>query len=242
MGSSLQKIIYALHGFLGEAKDWSKSFSVLDSKVKIAAPNYYSDPDWDLSSFDQIVEKIKGDIHALQPLGLKVFIGYSLGGRIGLHLLERYPELFDRYIFISTHPGLKFDEEKSQRLQSDQAWSEKLIKHSWNDFLNKWNHQPVFKGSADCERAEHNFLKPRLVNSLEKLSLASHKNFSEVLKDHQHKVHWVVGDLDQKFNSLAEELLQKKILLNVKRIFSGHRILFDNPNELAKLIDSVIES
>lgn len=230
LGSGLSQLVYALHGFLGESSDWD---SLLLHAVNrdIIIPNFLSHDSTrplEVSLFyDQII-----DLNQSKKYLKKIFIGYSLGGRIGLHLLDKDSTLFDHYIFISTHPGLKTNFEKDERKKKDQDWIEFLRNNTWDEFIKKWNDQDVLKTNNQPQRLVQNFNQNRLVEALSVFSLAEQPNYSELIRHHQERITWVVGEYDKKFFGLAEDLKQKKILLDYKRISCGHRVLADGSVDL----------
>lgn len=231
--------ILALHGFLGSGKDWQKVKTLLPYYQWIT-PDLFSPTsaigDIDLASFQVLADRLISFIpEKTQPL----FLGYSLGARIGLHLLERHPDRFSKFIFIGAHPGLKSDAEKQARRANDLEWKDKLQTLSWNDFWNEWNSQEVFKMDNDRNLTrnvrEVDFKKLEL--GFTNLSLANQTNKEDVIARHADKIIWVVGDKDQKFTGFAEDLKQKKILSSYERIFnSGHRVPFDQPSAVAELV------
>jgi 2-succinyl-6-hydroxy-2,4-cyclohexadiene-1-carboxylate synthase len=238
MGQRLQSVksnmnsnfIYALHGFLGQGTDWTQSFSNWDSCNQIVCPSYFSDPGFTDLSVNQFYKNMNDSI--VEKFKRKVFVGYSLGGRIGLQLLDLHPEAFDHYVFISVHSGFSDEAQKAVRLKSDQTWIDYIQHKSWLEFEGAWNQQEVLKGTKTVPRLEGNYDKKRLAMSLSAHSLGRQKDYSGLIQKYQHKISWIIGDQDTKFLNLAEELKQKKILLDYKRISSGHRILFDNPVDL----------
>ncbi len=238
MGSVLQKIIvFALHGFLGQSTDWDQLKSALPAQYNLIAPSLFLNTDFDLSSFNGLTEQIFNLVPASKEK--KIFIGYSLGGRIGLHILERYPNLFDQYIFLSTHPGLESMKEKNERLTSDLVWIEKLKNLSWPDFISNWNSQLIFNHSSELPRIQSEFNREQLACGLSSLSLAVQDNMSGVIQKNKNKIIWVVGAADDKFLKLAETMKQKKILEGYSRIQSRHRILFDA--DISDLIQIILQ-
>jgi 2-succinyl-6-hydroxy-2,4-cyclohexadiene-1-carboxylate synthase len=225
--------VLALHGFLGQGADFERFKKNLD--VTLIAPDLFKGNNFDLSSFESVAVQIVNQVANIKEP--KIFVGYSLGGRIGLHILKFFPDVFDHYIFLSTHAGLNSEVEKTERKANDLAWSQKLKNLSWSDFLLAWNAQPVFAGGSEPQRLEIDFNRNQLENAFVHLSLGQQQNMNDVLQKNKSKISWVVGDKDTKFVSLAQDLQQKKILESYSRIFSGHRIVFDaDPLELQKII------
>jgi 2-succinyl-6-hydroxy-2,4-cyclohexadiene-1-carboxylate synthase len=233
--TNVKTIIFGLHGFLGQGSDFESLKNVLPENIELIAPDLFFDNRYDLSSFEKCADQFAN--HLTAGYEKKILIGYSLGGRIGLHILDQYPDLFDQYIFLSTNPGLTDEQEKKQRLIADGLWAEKILTLKWSDFLQEWNSQSVFSGGSEPVRFESQFNKNQLICAVTSMSLAKQKNMNAVIEKHQQKIKWVVGDKDQKYLDLAEDLKQKKILENYSRISSVHRILFDaDMSELIKII------
>ena len=246
-----RNLVLALHGFLGQGSDWNtvkKEFvqgqALAHTHIHAGENSEWLTPDlfnpdsmWVLP-YDQFCDALV-DKYNVQLSGFtkRIFIGYSLGGRLGLHLLKKYATLFDHFIFVSTHPGLTTVAEKDLRKESDAKWALQITESNWTAFFNDWNAQPVLESETeDPVREINNFNLAALQSSLSTWSLAQQADLTDLIRTHQQKITWAVGTKDTKFLKIAEDLEQKKILLNVSRILSGHRILFENPKELASIL------
>ena len=230
-----KKIVFGLHGFLGQGSDFDRIKNVLPENIELMTSDLFLDAKHDLSSFETCADQIFVELKEISEK--KIFIGYSLGGRIGLHILDQCPDLFDEYIFLSTNAGLADETEKKQRYAADQLWAKKINTLTWSDFLTEWNSQPVFDGGSEPIRIENQFNKNQLICAMTTLSIAKQKNMNSVIEKNRKKIKWVVGDKDRKYLGLAQDLKQKKIIEDYSRISSGHRILFDaDISELTKII------
>ena len=238
MGLNLQNIVvFALHGFWGQGSDFDQFKKMLPANFDFRTVDLFLNIEFDLTSFETVIDQIYKSLVGVTEK--KIFIGYSLGGRIGLHLMSKYPDLFHQWIFLSTHPGLQSIKEKNLRIQQDVLWFDKLNCLSWESFLSEWNAQPVFQGSMETSRPRNQFNKDQLSQAFLNLSLGKQTDMSDVIRINQKKIKWVVGYKDQKFIDLSENLKQKKILENYSRISSGHRILFDA--DLKKLMQIILQ-
>lgn len=237
-----ENLVFALHGFLGQGMDWSAIKAGLQSKSVFKTVDLFSSESLPISELEDYAEVLSAQIQ--QDIGekkKKIFIGYSLGGRIGLHLLQNDPDLFDHYIFLSTNPGLSENEgaEKNKRLINDMKWASQITKDNWDQFLVAWNQQSVFEGSQQEPRRHiGDYDLDKLKRAIVMWTLAQQEDFRDLIQDFQDKITWVVGDKDTKYAQLAEDMKQKKILLDYKRISSGHRIWLDQPQEVVKLVAS----
>ncbi len=241
-----QLAFFALHGFLGEGADWIQFKDELRKVLPsfdFYAPSLFSHSNtFNFESFETISESIQNYLQTMsfnnQSIK-KVYIGYSLGGRIGLHLLNS--GLFDHFIFISTHPGLSQVEDQQKRIEADKIWADRVKQLDWDDFLGQWSSQDVLAKSVKIKRQEVHFDRNKLRQALLNLSLGQQDNKESIIQKHQNQITWVVGDKDQKFLDLGNELVEKKILPNIGRISnSGHRVVFDQPSQLAKYISDLL--
>lgn len=241
MKSDNQSIyIYGLHGFLGCGDDFKALRQIVcqNPEVILKAPSYFDQINFENLDVVEFEKNILLDASYSQSTR-KIFLGYSLGGRIGLQLMENNPNLFDHYIFCSTHPGLAYDQikEKTERIQNDRVWIERIRHSDWSDFLTMWNDQSALKKSSILYRDQKSYSLDLLEAALDRHSLGRQNDYRLLIQQYQRSITWVVGQSDVKFSNIANELEQKKILFkNLKRISGGHRLLFDNPTDLAILV------
>jgi 2-succinyl-6-hydroxy-2,4-cyclohexadiene-1-carboxylate synthase len=247
MGSTMPNdLVFALHGFLGQATDWQviKKFIQASPNIQFEALDLFHEDSLPIQEFEDYTEQLAEEIDALiddQPseVGQKIFLGYSLGGRLGLHLLQQDPEQFDHYIFVSTNPGLDENKsnEKNERLMTDMKWAQQISESNWSEFIAAWNAQAVFENSND-EPIRHygDYDLDKLKRALVMWSLSQQEDFRDLIQEFQHKITWVVGEKDLKYSQMAEEMKQKKVLLEYKKISSGHRIGLDQIFEIVKII------
>lgn len=244
--------ILAVHGFLGSAHDWTSIQSHLDhlqpGKFQWIKPDLFHPSSeilrTDLQSFERLTQRLIQFLPNPSISGQEkpIFIGYSLGARIGLHLLKHYSDHFKSFVFISAHPGLYSVDEKISRQKSDLLWNEKLQKEQWSDFIHQWASQPVFATDQSVQRPESHFDRDKLTYALTSLSLSQQENFESLILQNQSKMTWVVGEQDSKFLNVAINLQQKKILSNFERIqHAGHRVIFDQPQVLAQILAQVAD-
>ena len=230
MGLALQKaIIYAVHGFFGCAADWDALKNSIPDFNFVAEDLFSHQPKIGTSSFANANRK-------------KIFLGYSLGGRLGLRLLSENPKQFDHYIFLSTHPGLSDQQSKNLRIESDEKWADKINYENWPELQKSWNAQPVFAGSGSepvRDVARYDLKKLKL--ALGEWSLGRQNDYSELIREHNQKITWVVGERDSKFCAIASDLENKKILSGYERISSGHRIWLDQPIAIANIIKKITQ-
>lgn len=241
-------LVYAIHGFLGESSDWSLIKEGISKKysgnLNFISEDLFAKDQQGILDFNKQADSIIKKIKSFDRFGgKKILVGYSLGGRIALHILQQNPELFDHYVFLSTNPGMKneAENERKNRILHDQKWSEKISHENWDEFLKEWNAQSVFAGSAaEPERNLQNYDLLKLKESMVKWSLGKQTDFSDTLQMFNYKVTWVVGDRDAKYCEIADDLKHKNSIKNYIKVSAGHRVWLDNPTAVAEVISKLI--
>lgn len=233
-------VVFALHGFLGQSSDWAAIRKDFPNKSEFKTLDLFSSDATDIDELEDYAETLSEQVDELiAEKKKKIFVGYSLGGRLGLHLLQNNPDQFDHYIFLSTNPGFSDAEgaEKNKRLLSDMKWASQISEANWDPFLKAWNQQAVFEGSAEePERHASDYDLNKLKRALVMWTLSQQDDFRPLIQEFQNKISWVVGDKDLKYMQIAESLKQEKILSDYKKISAGHRIWLDQPDAVSKLI------
>ncbi|MDG0815282.1 alpha/beta fold hydrolase [Bdellovibrio svalbardensis] len=247
--------LFFLHGFLGRPTDWEAVKAALpkSDRLTIYTPDYFKEknlnPNHNFTSWAQNFNRwVQMETNGTDR---NVLVGYSLGGRLALHALEQKPALWYKTILISTNPGFNdplkaFDpssEDRRLRWMNDSYWAEEFLKSSWETLLRNWNAQPVFGGGEEePQRIEKEYSREALGLALTNWSLAQQKNMRPLLQELSSKICFAVGERDEKFVALAEQLRRDIGNLRVELIpEASHRVLFDRPKDLAEKIKSLIQ-
>src|SRR5262249_45368361 len=109
--------LYALHGFLGLPSDWDLLRQPLHAidLFSIGKP---------LSTLWSWAQDFNRQVSADNT---NILIGYSLGGRLGMHALIDQPHLWQGGVFVSAHSGLSFSHDRDKRIQSDAQWAQRFL-------------------------------------------------------------------------------------------------------------------
>lgn len=95
--------------------------------------------------------------HALgREGGWGAYLGYSLGGRVALHLALAQPDLVTALVLIGAHPGIEDPAERTARRQADDELADRLERIGLPAFLDEWLSQPLFSSlpAAAAQREE----------------------------------------------------------------------------------------
>lgn len=179
---------------------------------------------------------------SLESLGAKishevtentVTIGYSLGGRVLMHLLPEALRRVRAIVLISSHFGLSDDEEKSMRLRADIVWGERFLTEDWTTLMAAWEAQPIFANDRGrVPRLEKNYDRNVLDQVLVQCSLGVQRRniHSEFPFE---KTLYVHGAQDSKYLELAQKWRTQQPLLTVKSVESGHFPLVNSARVIA---------
>jgi 2-succinyl-6-hydroxy-2,4-cyclohexadiene-1-carboxylate synthase len=101
-----------------------------------------------------------------EACGVGTYIGYSLGGRVCLHLALQAPHLVQRLALLGANPGITNEDERARRRAADDQLAQRLVEVGVPAFIDDWVALPLFAGLAlsDADRAE------RLANTAEGLA------------------------------------------------------------------------
>ena len=187
------------------------------------------------TGFTQLAEKIFQQIVAKDASNKINLVGYSLGGRVLAHVFLKEPESFHRLYLISSHLGLPSEEERIARKAMDAVWAEKFLTMNWTDVMQEWNGQSVFAGGGVPDRKENSFHRHSLSLAFTALSLGAQENLEARLLPYQDRIVYVYGEKDSKFVDLAQRYANQGFETQMIRQ-SGHRVIFDQPDQILELI------
>lgn len=242
--------VFCLHGFLGLGSDWNPFVESLkqesvEQDVFFDSPNLLSpksrfNPTF---CFDDWCEKFIKYVEQFEE-SKKVIMGYSMGGRLALHAVMKYPQLFNAAIFFSTNPMLYTEEEKNLRREQDQEWAIKFKNLEWSVLMAEWNNQLIFSQEQQApQRCEQNYDRRFLSMALENWTVANHNISLEMLKKITTPSYWLCGSFDDKFIAIHEMMKSNGVPAKYDVVpEKGHRIGFSHNTWLAKKILNFLES
>ncbi len=139
--------------------------------------------------------------------GAATYIGYSLGGRVCLHLALMYPHVAERLVLLGATPGIVDEDERARRRASDEALAARILEVGVEAFLADWLGQPLFAGLQlpDAEMADRAANTPQgLASSLRLAGTGTQVPLWERLKELNLPVLTMAGEHDTKFVAVAE--------------------------------------
>jgi 2-succinyl-6-hydroxy-2,4-cyclohexadiene-1-carboxylate synthase len=228
-GNQQKPVIFFLHGFMGEISDFNFFYGHLKDDFCLVGLSY---PIVD-TNFNDYLQQLKSLIDKFPAP--RYFVGYSMGGRIGLGLSFNFSGIFKKQIIISAHPGLGSIEENNNRYMHDQKILNEIHnEESWPLFLNKWYQQELF-GKLKSN-ANFNELLEKKFNKINHYK-AQLKFFSLGLQNNywsqKTPTNFIVGELDKKYLKIGEKFIQKSSNHQLSIISNaGHKCYFEAPEEI----------
>jgi 2-succinyl-6-hydroxy-2,4-cyclohexadiene-1-carboxylate synthase len=135
--------VVLLHGFAGTGRAWGPVVERLDPERYTAlAPDlrgHGGARDARPIGFDAVVD----DVLAAAPARFAL-CGYSMGGRIALHVALAAPERVERLILVATTAGIEDEAERAARREADERLASFAESATIEQFADRWAAQPLF--------------------------------------------------------------------------------------------------
>jgi 2-succinyl-6-hydroxy-2,4-cyclohexadiene-1-carboxylate synthase len=209
-------VIWCLHGFLGRGADWD---FLRHAGFDIRAPSLFGGDSLD-------------DLH---PAADDILLGYSMGARLALHLLQTHPVA--GAVLVSTGVDIP----AVGRRELDQTWALRFESEPWQSVVEAWNAQPVFGGRANpLVRNESDYDRHALAAALRQWSPA-------VLRMSLHGVAvptlWIAGEEDAKYAAAARRAAEQ---LPGAQLWicpgAGHRVPWEQPERFIERLRAFLVS
>jgi 2-succinyl-6-hydroxy-2,4-cyclohexadiene-1-carboxylate synthase len=234
--------IVLLHGFGGTHRAWDGVRARLD-------PERYRQLALDLPGHGAAVDAPRpitfaGCVaHVLEQapehFGL---CGYSMGGRVALHVALIVPERVQRLVLVASSPGIDDAAERSRRRQADRRLAGELERVPFETFIERWRAQPLFADEpADVgalAREDQRRNRPdALAAVLRGIGTGEMEPLWGRLGELEMPVTVLVGDRDAKFRGLGQRMVGLLPQAQLIVVPGGHDLPRESPAAVAKVLD-----
>ncbi|MBT3236144.1 MAG: 2-succinyl-6-hydroxy-2,4-cyclohexadiene-1-carboxylate synthase [Bdellovibrionales bacterium] len=142
------RLILFLHGYMGSSADWQPYADLLQKEniesIILDLPGHGNSPIITPLDIEILSDQIVSCITPYQNKKLAL-VGYSMGGRIAMDIIIRYPQIFTSALIESASPGIEDQAERIARQQSDQKLLADISSQGdLTNFLLKWYANPIF--------------------------------------------------------------------------------------------------
>jgi 2-succinyl-6-hydroxy-2,4-cyclohexadiene-1-carboxylate synthase len=234
--------VVLLHGFAGTHRAWDGVVEQLDLEryrpLALDLPGHGQAADEERPiTFAGCARYVLA--HAPERFAL---CGYSLGGRVALHVALAAPERVSRLLLVSSTAGIEDADERAQRRRADEVLAEQLEQLPFADFIERWRSQPVFAGepepAAALAREDHERNRPdALAAALRGIGAGEMQPLWQRLGELAMPVSVLAGERDAKFRALGARIVGLAGDGELVVAPGGHGLLLENPSAVADCIE-----
>lgn len=227
-----------LHGFSGTHRAW-------DGVVAHLSPERYRPLGLDLPGHGAYADaerpiSFAGCVdHVLARAPERFALcGYSLGGRVALHVALAAPERMTRLVLVSTTAGIEDASERALRSAADHLLADELERVPFEDFIERWRTQPLFSSEppevGELAREDQRRNRPdALAAVLRGIGSGEMAPLWDRLGELTMPVTVVVGDRDAKFQALGRRMIELLPDGELAVVSGGHGLPLENAAAVA---------
>jgi 2-succinyl-6-hydroxy-2,4-cyclohexadiene-1-carboxylate synthase len=233
--------VVLLHGFGGTHRAWDGVVGLLD-------PERYRPLALDLPGHGAVVDAPRpitfaGCVEHVLAASPERFTlcGYSMGGRIALHVALAAPERVARLVLVATNPGIEEEADRAERRRSDRRLADDLEREPYEQFIERWRTQPLFAGDPPevgrLAREDQRRNRPdALAAVLRGLGTGEMRPLWSRLPELPMPVAVVVGVRDTKFRALGKRMVE--LLRDGELVLApgGHGLPLESPTAVAQTL------
>ncbi len=241
--------VVALHGFTGHGGHWQPVLDQLRTVGAVWCPALLGHGEEagrvGVERFDDEVERLVAGLD--QRFSARVLlVGYSLGARVALRLLVRYPRRIWGAVLIGGRAGLGTAAARAARVAADAKWVNLLEREGIGAFVDRWQELALFASqrrlpeTVQAGQRRHRLgLSPQgLARSLRVLGLGAMPDCWPLLETIACPVHLMAGADDTAFVEEAYAMATSIPNSRVELVPSaGHNLILETPGAVAAAID-----
>lgn len=248
--------IVLLHGFTGSTATWEAQREALARLGPVIAVDLVGHGRSGApASVDRYrMERCVADLlHLFDRLGLRRvrLVGYSMGGRVALHVALAAPDRIGALVLESASPGIADPGERAERRRQDEALAARIEREGIEAFVRYWESLPLFATQRRLPAAVRERLRARrlanrphgLANSLRGMGAGAQEPLWNRLPELDVPVLLVVGELDAKYVGIAQEMvgrLPRARLVVVPG--TGHTVHLERPAAFNRAVGQFLAS
>jgi 2-succinyl-6-hydroxy-2,4-cyclohexadiene-1-carboxylate synthase len=184
-------------------------------------------------TFAAAVERVLGQAPARFAL-----CGYSMGGRVALHVALAAPQRVRRLVLVACSPGIEDAGERAERRRADEQLARALEEQPFELFIERWRAQPLFAEDppavGELARADQRRNSPRaLAAVLRGMGTGSMTPLWDRLEELTMPTVVLVGERDAKFRALGRRMAGLLPAGELRVVPGGHGLPLENPAAVA---------
>ncbi len=181
------------------------------------------------------------DVEAIAPEQFTL-VGYSMGGRIAMHLAFRVSRRVRRLVLIGASPGLKNAAARAERRAADEKLAEYAEQRTMAEFADRWARTPVLVDQPEAVRAVVDADRRRndpvaMAAALRGLGTGALPSLWPRLGSLEIPVELIVGERDDKYRAIAAQMSEDLPHARVVIVpGAGHAVHAEAPEAAARVI------
>jgi len=176
-------------------------------------------------------------------------VGYSMGGRLALHLAVRFPARVGRLVLVGASPGLSSVEEREQRARADLELARLLEEKGIEWFVEHWESLPLLATQATLPEARRRQLRAQrmaqdphaLAACLRAFGTGFQRSLHPDLPGLAVPVLLVVGEQDLRYREIARTM--QSVLPDAQLAIvpgAGHAVHLEQPERFVQLLKAFL--
>jgi 2-succinyl-6-hydroxy-2,4-cyclohexadiene-1-carboxylate synthase len=175
--------------------------------------------------------------------GRGAYVGYSMGGRLGLRLALDRPDVVERLALVSASPGIANAAERVARRADDEKLARDVEHRGVEAFLRDWLAQPLFStldpNAAGVSERAAGHTAADLATTLRLLGSGTQEPLWTRLTELRMPVALVTGRLDPKFEQINDAMraaCASTTDVARVRLDGGHALPLEQPEAVASFL------
>jgi 2-succinyl-6-hydroxy-2,4-cyclohexadiene-1-carboxylate synthase len=236
--------VVLLHGFSGTRRAWDGVAAHMDAQryrpLALDLPGHGEERPLEAPvSFAGCVEHVLS-----RAPGRFTLCGYSMGGRIALHVALAAPDRVVRLVLVSSSPGIEDPAERAERRRADLKLAEELERVPFEEFIERWRSQPLFAEDpprvAELARDDQRRNDPiALAAVLRGVGTGEMEPLWERLGGLEMAVTVLAGERDAKFAALGRRMRELLPDGELVVVGGGHVLPLENPRSVARVLEGL---
>ncbi len=244
-----------LHGFTGSAVSWRPFADAWGGFRTISVDLIgHGETDSPPEETRYTMERCTSDLTTLLDrlgVGRVAVLGYSMGGRVALHLSLAAPARVAALALVSAGTGVEDTNERRVRVEMDRALADDIERDGTEAFVDRWEQLSMWASQARLPGATRAALRAQrlcnspigLANSLRGMGAGA----QEPVLDRVHELHipvlLLVGAEDAKYRAIARSIQARLDHASLRVVEdAGHAIHFEQPAAFAPLVKEFLTS
>lgn len=233
--------IVLVHGFTQTARSWRHIARLLSERlpgVEIEAVDLPGHGDASPAAADDLWATAD---RVADAGGRAMYVGYSMGGRVALHVVLSHPDIVTRLVLIGATAGIDDDSERATRLAADERLAARIEQIGTAAFIDEWLQNPLFARLDDEAAARDDRLRNRAVDlaaSLRATGTGTQQPLWGRLREIACPALVLAGEHDPKFVDLGRRLANGISGAQLRVVDgAGHSVHLEQPE---RTVDAIV--